>query len=724
MNAPITRREFLKKSLVFSGLTIAVSITPAGYRLLSAKEIEKGNAYLFSPNVWLQITPDNIVTIIVNKSEMGQGVYTSLPMILADELEADWKQVRLKMAPAADEYKDPMWGAQATGGSTSVRHMYEPLRKAGAAAREMLIKAAAQMWGVPTSECEAKESTVRHKKSGRSLTYGNLSLEASKLPVPKTPSLKKENQFRLIGTSLPRLDLLEKVKGSAIFGIDVFTPDMLYAAIARPPAYGAKVVSFDKEAATRVTGVKNVMPIHSGIAVCADSLDEAWKGRKALNVTWDKGAHSDLSTKTLEEIFIQHLDKQGVVARKDGDAKNSLNKATKKVDSTYILPYLAHATMEPMNCTAHVRKDNCDIWVPTQNQSGVLQLAIKITGLKPKQVLVHTTYLGGGFGRRFELDVVEEAIQLSKTTGKPVKLIWTREEDIQNDFYRPGNCCRIQGGIDETGRLVAWSHKIVVPSIFARAMPGQVKDGIDPAAVEGIANMEYEIPNVYVEYVRIDTPVPVGFWRSVGSSHNAFTVESFIDELSHAAQKDPLEFRLNLLKNHHCASRVLKVVAEKAGWGKPLKRGQRRGIAYHLSFGTHVAQIAEVSVNKKDGKVTVHKVVCAVDCGPVVNPDIIKAQMMGGIIFGLSAALKERVSFAGGGVESANFYNYDILRMDETPEIEVHIVKSNEKMGGIGEPGVPPVAPAVANAVFNATGMRIRRLPMKPETVMNEMKKT
>jgi isoquinoline 1-oxidoreductase beta subunit len=723
MSTNLTRREFLR----LAGLTIAVSLTPSGYRILSAEEISKDT--LFNPNVWLQITPDNIVNIIVNKSEMGQGVYTSLPMIVADELEADWNRVRIKSAPAGDKYIDPVWGMQATGGSTSIRHMFEPLRKAGAAAREMLISAASKKWRVPASECEASQGNVIHKKSNRKQTYGQLCEDASKLPVPQNPSLKKEGHFRIIGKPFDRLDVIEKVNGSAIFGIDVFVPDMLYASIERPQAYGAQALSYDKEAALKIPGVHYVIDVQSssygyrGKAVCAESIEGAWKGRTALNVKWDKGSNPELNNESLQKMLAEHLKKDGVVARNDGDVKLALNKASKKVEATYVLPFLYHATMEPMNCTAYVTADKCEIWVPTQNQTGVLKVAEKITGLKPDQIHVNTTYLGGGFGRRFETDVVEEALQLSKATGRPIKLIWSREEDVENDLYRPANCCKIEGGIDGRNRLIAWSHKVVVPSIFSRVFPQMMKNGIDPAAVEGIENMEYEIPNVYVEYVRLDTPVPVGFWRSVGSTHNAFTVECFIDELAHASKKDPLELRLNHLKNHKRAYKVLEVAAEKAGWKRPLKKGQGRGIAQHLSFGSYVAQVAEVSVDEKKGTIKVHRVVCAVDCGDVINPAIITAQMEGGITMGLSAALKEGIELQNGGVASSNFHNYELLRMHEAPEIEVHIIRSKEKLGGIGEPGVPPIAPAVANAVFNATGIRLRRLPMKPETVKEAMGK-
>jgi isoquinoline 1-oxidoreductase beta subunit len=497
---------------------------------------------------------------------------------------------------------------------------------------------------------------------------------------------------------------------------------MVYAAIIRPPTYGAKIISQDKTAAENIPGVSHVVAIDRGIAVCASTLDAAWKGREALKVTWDNGPHSDLNNETLGKLYIQHLDQRGILAREEGDIESGLKQAVKKIEATYVLPYLAHVTMEPINCTVYIRPDRCDVWVPTQNQTGVLQLASKIIGMKPDQIHVHTPYLGGGFGRRAETDVVEEALLIAKASGKPVKLIWTREEDIQNDYYRPGNACHIVGGIDGQGQMIVWSHKVVVPSIFARFFPPMVRNGVDPAAVEGIVE-HYEIPNISVEYVRIDTPIPVGFWRSVGNSHNAFTVETFIDDLAHTAQKDPLEFRLSHLKNHPRARGVLELAAEKAGWGKPVGNGRGRGIAYHFSFGTHVAQVAEISLNEKEGTIRAHRVVCAIDCGRVVNPAIITAQMESGILMGLSAALKETIAFANGGVKSANFYNYDILRIHEIPAIEVHLVRSKEEMGGVGEPGLPPIAPAVANALSNIIGIRVRHLPMTPQRVTELLKK-
>ncbi len=719
MKTDLTRRQFLK--MTGTGLAIAVAATGSGFLLVSAAELEKAGPG-FRPSVWLEVRPDNLVIVTVSKSEMGQGITTSLPMIVADELDADWKNVRMELAPAGDAYKDPVWGTQSTGGSSSIRHMYEPLRKAGAAAREMLLMAAAREWNVPLKECAVANGMVKHIKSDRALSYGRLTREAAKLVVPQNPVLKKEDQFRYIGKDIPRLDIQEKVNGTALFGIDTFAPGMVYAAIARPPAYGAGLAGADKEAAQKVAGVRHVVPIQGGIAVCADTIDAAWQGRDALHASWKDARDPGLSTASLEKEFIDQLGSPGILARNDGDVRAALGQASRKVEALYQLPFLAHATMEPMNCTAHVRSDACDIWVPTQNQSGVLAVAGKVTKLKPEQIHVHTTFLGGGFGRRFERDFVEETVLLSQATGKPVKLVWSREEDMQNDYYRPMNASRIEACLDADGGVMAWSHKIVCPSIFARVFPDAMKKGIDNAAVEGLENMEYDIPNVAVEYVRHDTPVPVGFWRSVGSSHNAFVVESFVDELAYAAKKDPLAFRLGLLKKHPRAQRVLEIAAEKSGWNKPPARGQARGIAYCLSFGSYVAQVAEVSVDKNTGKITVHRVTCAVDCGPVVNPAIVKDQMMGAIIMGLSAAMKEKVEFAKGGVQSGNFSDYELLRMSEAPDVEVHIVKSNDALGGIGEPGLPPAAPAVANAVFAAIGARVRQLPMKPETVLETLK--
>ncbi len=724
MNTPITRRQFLERSLTFAGVTIAVTATPLGWRASRADGLEPPEV-AFSPNVWVEIRPDNSVTIIVNKSEMGQGVSTALPMIAADELDADWKLVSFREAPADPKYGDPGWGgSMLTGGSTSVRHMYEPLRLAGAAGRAVLLAAAARAWDVPAAECSAAGSKVTHQKSGRAFTYGELAAKAAGLPAPPSPPLKPVSRFALMGQPIDRLDIPAKVQGKAEFGIDVRVPDMLYASVARPPAFGAKALSYDEKAALAVPGAVKVAPVSHGIAVCAHKPDAAWKARDALQVKWGPGERPDMDTAAVEKEMLDGLKSGGVVAKSVGDAKAAVAGAARTVEATYVMPYLAHVTMEPMNCTASVRADGCDIWAPTQGQTPALAVAQKITAFDPGRIAIHTTFLGGGFGRRAFTDFIEDAVEASKAAGKPVKLLWTREEDIQHDFYRPGNAAAVQAGLDAAGRVVAWSQRIACPSVFLGFMPQAVKNGIDPQAVEGIADMDYAIPNLLVEYVMIQNPIPVGFWRSVGNSENGFTKESFVDELAGAAKKDPLEFRLALLKDQPAAVRVLETAAERAGWGKPAAGSDGRGLAYHSSFGTRVAQVADISVDVKDGTIRVHRVVCALDCGPCINPAIISANVTGAIIMGLSAALGEKIEFGRGGTATANFYDYKELRLDQAPEVEVHILKSEGTLGGIGEPGLPPIAPAVANALQRATGRRIRRLPLDPVTVLQAIRKT
>ncbi len=720
MTSTISRRTFLKYTLGGAGLTITVGITPLGWRLANAADVKPAE---LKPFAYIDISPDNMITVLVGQTELGQGTHTGIPMIVAEELEADWKQVRVRQAPAAEPFKDPFMKMQITGGSTSIRNRYDLLRKAGAAAREMLIEAAAKTWDISASECVAADSIVRHKKSAKRMTYGRLSPIAAKLPVPQDPQLKPASAFKIIGTKRARFDIPDKVQGTAKFGIDISVPDMVIAAVAHPPGFGMKAASFDEAAAKKVSGVLGVQALESGIAVCAQTFDVALAGREALDVKWTGGSHPDLNDKAVQNLYIEAITKPGAVARNDGDAKQALGQAAKQHEATYVLPYLAHATMEPMNCTAHVGKDRCQIWAPTQTQTGVQMAGAKISGLPPEKVDVFTTYCGGGFGRRTDIPVVVEALQLSKALGKPVKVIWTREDDFKNDFYRPAILCQIKGGLDATGRLTAWSHKVVSSSIMSRVFPQFVKNGIDSTAVQGISDMDYAIPNFYAEYVMLQAPIPVGFWRSVGNSSNPFAVESFIDELAHMAGKDPLKFRLELLKNNPRARRVAEVLAEKSGWGKSLKKGRGRGVALRTSFGSTAGHVAEVSVEKSNGLITVHRIICVLDCGPAVYPDAIRAQMEGGAIFGLSAALKERIRFAKGGVANANYDDYPILSMRETPEIEVHIVKSDEKIGGVGEPGVPTIAPAVGNAIYDAIGVRIRRLPMTPQTILNAVKR-
>ncbi len=728
MKKPISRRDFLKGSLAAAGLSIAASITPFGTKLLDAKEAKKA---AFGPTVWYDVTPDNRVTVSIPQSEMGQGVRTALAMIVADELDVAWKQIRVKESAVSPAFTNPLMGDQITVASASVRAFYEPIRKAGAAGRAMLVKAAAQTWKVPEAECAASLGVVRHTKSSRKLTYGRLCAKAAALPVIQDAPLKKESEFRYIGKPMARLDIPEKVEGKAVFGADVAVPNMLYAVLAFPPAFGAKPASFDAKAAMAVKGVQKVFPSAHGVAVCADSTDAALRGRDALNVQWGNGAMPDLDDAYVEKHYREELDKPGSVAGKRGDAKNAVAGASKKIEAVYYVPPVAHVCMEPMNCTAHVQKDRMDVWASNQAQNVFKMVGAQVAGLPPEKVYVHTTLLGGGFGRRAAPDFMIDAIIASKVTGRPVKVLWSREDDIKGDLFRGTTCQRITAGLDGQGKLVGWSHKVVSPSLMKDIDPKAVVNGVDFMSLWGIADFPgsphncvftYEAPDYYLEFLIDDLPIPVAPWRSVQNGPNAFVTECFIDELAHAAGKDPVAFRIENLQNNMRARRVIETAAQKAGWGRPTGQGRAWGIAYHTCFGTYVAQAADVSVDK-DGKIKVHKVVAAVDCGPVVNPTPIVAQIEGAIIMALGTVYREQVRFAKGGVQSANFNDYKIMRMSETPDIEVHIVKSTEKMGGIGEPGVPPLAPAVANAVFAATGARVRRLPLTPQNVLEAMKK-
>ncbi|PYP43407.1 MAG: twin-arginine translocation pathway signal protein [Gemmatimonadetes bacterium] len=702
----ITRRDFLEAAGVAgAGLIISFHVPASGRRL------EPAAAAPFAPNAWLRIGADESVLVVVDRSEMGQGVTTSLPMLLAEELEADWSKVRIESAPADKAYINPMFGMQGTGGSTSVRAAYTPLRKAGAAAREMLLAAAAETWGVDKSTCRAEKGAVIHTPTNRRLTYGKLVAKAATVPLPHDVPLKDAKDWKILGTRVKRLDSPPKVDGSAQFGIDVKAPGLLVAVVARSPVFGGKVKGFDAASAKAVPGVKHVVQISTGVAVVADGYWSAKKGRDALTVTWDEGPTGSVSSTTISQLFGQKAEQTGAVARHDGDAPGALPGAATKLDATYELPFLAHATMEPMNCTAHVRADGVDIWAPTQFQTGAQGLGAGIGGVPPEKVKVHTTYLGGGFGRRFELDFIKEALETSKATGVPVKVIWSREDDTRNAQYRPACYHRLQAGLDASGQPVAWAHRVVAPSIMARVFPDTVKNGLDEEAVEGGVGMPYAVPNVHVDYVLTDTGIPVGFWRSVNNSYNAFVVESFIDELAHAAKKDPYEYRRDLLGKAPRHLGALNLAASKAGWGTPLPAGRSRGIAVYKAFESYVAEVAEVSVGP-DGAPRVHRVVCAVDCGPVVNPDIVDAQMQSAIVYGLTAALWGEITIDKGRVQQSNFHDYRMLRLAEMPVVEVHIVPSTDAQGGVGEPGTPPIAPAVCNALFVLTGKRIRRLPI------------
>ena len=608
MKSSISRRDFLKGFLGAAGLTIAASVTPFGYKILNASDA--GAA--FKPNVFYQITPDNMVKVYIPNSEMGQGVRTAFAMIVAEELDADWGQVRAVQAPNADGYKSPILGAQITVASASVRGFYEPLRKAGAAGRMMLIKAAAETWKVPEDQCVAALGRVKNKKTGRTLTYGQLCAKASGLAVPKDVVLKKESEFRYIGKPMARLDIPEKVSGKAVFASDVVLKDMQYAVLARPPAYGAKLVSFEGAAAEKVKGVQKIVQVPRGVAVCADSVAAALKGRDALKVTWDKGALPDMDTAYVEKSLNADLEKPGIKVVDQGNVKQALTDAPKKMSAEYYVPCVAHITMEPMSCAAYVQADKCELWAPTQTQTVSMVVASKVSGLPMNKIEVNTPLLGCGFGRRAQQDYTAEAVSVSKAVGKPVQVFWTREDDIKYDGFRGAAAHRVEAALDTQGKLVAWSHKLAATSILRDLNPGAIKNGIDYYCLWGLAdapnsptwncNFQYETPGLYIELLVSSLPVTCLPWRSVQDGPNAFVIESFIDELARAAGKDPLEFRLLNLKNNMRASRVLKVAAEKAGWGKPLSNGHALGIAQHACFGTYVAQVADISVDKAAGR--------------------------------------------------------------------------------------------------------------------------
>jgi len=722
INVSLNRRDFLKTGMVIGGgLILGFSLNDS----LSEAAIQ--SSVPFIPNAFIHIGTDDTVTFIVNHSEMGQGVYTSLPMLVNEELQADWNKIKVEAAPVDPAYNHTEWGIQGTGGSTSIRSEWQRLMKAGATGRAMLIAAAADIWKVDPASCRAEKGFVIHDETTRKLSYGQLAEKASQLKPPQDVPLKGEKDYKIIGKSMKRLDTPEKINGKAIFGIDVRIPGMLTAVVAHPPVFGGRVKSFSDEKAKAVPGVKTVVQIESGVAVVADSFWSAQLGADVLEIVWDEGPLAKFSTNEMRKQYAALAKKPGTIARKEGMLPYEvLEKAAKNITAEYEVPYLAHATMEPLNCLVDLRDDSCEIWTGTQFQTNDRNAAARVAGLKPEQVRLHTTLLGGGFGRRAnpQSDFVVEAVYVAKAVKKPVKVIWTRENDMKGGYYRPMWHDRIAAGLDEKGNLIAWHHTIVGQSIIVGTAFEQmlVMHGIDETSVEGAKDIPYEIPNILVDLHSPKIGIPVQWWRSVGHSHTAFVVESFVDEVAHAAGKDPYEFRRKLLTEQKRHLGALDLAAQKAGWGKQLPKGHGIGIAVHKSFGSYIAQAAEVSVSQA-GEVRVHKVVCAIDCGRIVNPDTIVAQMESGIVFGLSAALHGAITFKNGRVEQSNFHDYPILRMNEMPKVEVHIMPSQEPPGGVGEPGVPPIAPAVANAVFNATGIRLRKLPIKPEALKEAMVK-
>ncbi len=696
MTAPVNRRDFLKTGAAAAGGLLIGFYLPDHEDLAAATTDAKLNAYV-------HVGSDDMVTLFIHKAEMGQGTVTSLSMLLAEELECDWKKIRTEFPGVSAEY-GPMQGVF---GSMSIRTSWEPLRRAGATARQMLIQAAAQRWGVEQSRCRAESNQVIDTATGARASFGSLAEAAAKLPRPSTVALKDPSQFRLIGTATRRLDTHDKVNGRATFGIDVRVPGMLHAVVERCPVFGGKVASFDASKSRMIPGVKDAVPISTGVAVVAENTWAAMEGRRVLKVQWDEGAVASISSTGISKDFAEHAQQPGAVARKTGDAAASLSSAAKKIESVYETPFLAHAPMEPLNCVAHVRADSCEVWASTQGQTAARDIAAKITGLAPDKIQVNTLYMGGGFGRRARSDYVGEAVEVSKALSAPVQLTWSREDDLQQDFYRPAAYARLTAGLDSDGWPVALSARLICPPF------GGLNNGVARTGVEGVVDLLYAIPNILVDYHALDPGIPVSYWRSVGYSQNTFFAESFIDEVAAAGGKDPLELRLRLLSNAARLRGALELAADKAGWGKPLSAGKGRGISVVNNIGSFTAQVAEVSVNR--GKLRVDRVTCAVDCGYAVNPSGVEQQIRSGIVFGLSAALKGGITIDRGRVQQQNFHQYDVLRMEEMPKIEVHIVPSRNNPGGIGEASTPGIAPAVANAIFAATGKRIRKLPIRSE---------
>ena len=709
--APASRRDILRGGV--AGLIIAFTWSPRG----GARAADAPARKPVDPNAFVRIAPDNTVTVIVKHLEMGQGVYTGLPTIVAEELDADWSQMRAESAPANTAlYANLAFGMHGTGGSTAVANSFDQLRQAGAMARAMLVQAAAQTWKVPTADITVSKGIVTHAASKRTATFGQLAVAAAKVKPPTEVKLKDIKDFTLIGTELPRLDNVGKTTGAAVYGLDIVRPGMVYAAVLHSPRFGGTVKTVDHEVASGMKGVKTVLTIPTGVAVVADSFWTAKKARDSLQVTWDDSKAEKRGTAQLLAEYKALAAKPGESARHDGDAPAALAKAKQVIHGEFEFPYLAHAPMEPLDCVAEVTDAGCDIWAGSQFQTIDQANAAAALGLKPEQVNIHTLLAGGSFGRRANLvsDYIVECVQIAKQLPKatPVKMIWTREDDMRAGRYRPMYYHTLKAGLDDKGNLVAWAHRIVGQSLTKGTPFGG--PGIDATTIEGAKNLPYTVANIDVDVHTTQNGVPVLWWRSVGSTHNAYSTEVFFDMVAKAAGKDPLAFRLALVGDNLRHKGVLDLVAQKAGWNTPLPAGRARGIAVAEAFGSFVAQVAEIS-RGADGRIKIDRIVCAVDCGIAINPDVIRAQMEGGIGYGLSAILKGAITLKDGLVEQGNFDSYDVLRMDEMPKIEVHIVASTAPPTGVGEPGVPSAGPAVANAVFALTGKPVTRLPMLPQ---------
>lgn len=704
----LSRRSFLRAgAAVGGGLMVTLSLP------FASSEAEAAAADVFVPNAFVRIGSDGKIVLIMPYVEMGQGTYTAIPMLVAEELEVDLKQVQLQHAPPDEKlYVNPLLGIQATGNSNAIRGAWQPLRQAGAVARNMLVAAAARHWNVDPTSCHAERGEVIHEATGRRLSYGELAAEAARMPVPENVALKRPQDFKLIGTPAKRLDTPAKVNGTAVFGIDVRPPGVKVATLAQSPVFGGRLKSVDDTAAKAINGVRQIVRLDDAVAVVADHMGAAKKGLEALVTEWDDGPHAKLTTEAIAAELDEASLTPGAVAENIGDVDHAMAGAATKVEATYRLPVLAHATMEPMNCTVHLREDGCEIWVGTQALAKAQATAAETAGLPLDKVVVHNHLIGGGFGRRLEADWIARAVEIAKHVDGPVKVVWTREEDIQHDMYRPMFAHRLSAGLDGMGMPVAWNNHYAGSSVIARYLPPAFNNGLDPDTTEGAIDLVYDLPNLHVEYVRVEPPgIPTAFWRSVGPSRNVFVTESFMDELAAVAKQDPVAYRLALLDKTPRAKAVLSLAAERIGWGERLPPRVGRGVSLQNAFATHMAQIAEVEV-AKDGTVRVRRVVCVVDCGTAVNPDTVEAQIQGGIIFGITAALYGEITLKDGRVEQGNFDTYKILRMDEAPNIEVHIVQSQELPGGMGEAGTSAIGPAVTNAIFAATGKRLRKLPV------------
>lgn len=708
--ATLRRRSFLGISAaVGGGLLLGVGL--GGGDAAQAA----GAAPNFAPNAFVRIAPDGRVTIVMAYVEMGQGTYTGVPMLVAEELEVPLSSVTLEHAPPDDKrFANPLLGFQVTGGSTTIRAAYMPWRQAGATARTVLVQAAAQRWGVPAADCRAEQGAVLYPASGRRLGYGALVADAAKLPVPDQVTLKPASAFRLIGTPARRLDTPAKVDGSAKYGIDVRLPGMKVATLVQSPVFGGRLARVDDRAALAVPGVRQVIRLDNAVAVVADHLGAARKGLAALAIDWDDGPNARLSSADILASMKTASAQGGVRCRNDGDVDAALAKAAQRLEASYELPFLIHAALEPLNCTVHVRPGACELWLGTQVITRAQAAAAEACGLPVERVTVHNHLLGGGFGRRLEVDSVSLAVQIARQVEGPVKVVWSREEDTRHDMYRPFFYDVLRAGLDAAGRPVAWHHRTTGSSVLKRWAPPLYQNGFDPETIDGAVEPPYALPNVRVEYQNHEPVVPTAFWRGVGPTHNVFVVESFFDELAAAAGQDPVAYRAAALQGNPRALNVLKLAAEQSGWGGRLGPREGRGIAVALAFGSYLAMVAEVAVDD-GGEVTVRRVTSVIDTGVVVNPDTVVAQIEGGVVFGLSAALWGQATVKDGRIEQSNFHDARIVRMNEAPRQAVHIVASGEAPGGVGEPGTALLAPALTNAIFAATGRRLRRLPVDSE---------